>query len=148
MAANRQLRKTGRPLCRLKSDKRGDAVMIFISVLILIFGILMINFTGVTQLSISRQKIYNAVQDGLTIARGKSIAVDNKNVTFNANDARNRVLTSLANNNISVENLQVWYSNKRIYASGIATLGHLGVDTSKTERISFKYSLDVYKNFK
>jgi Flp pilus assembly protein TadG len=133
---------------RFAHDKRGDAMMIFIIMLIMIFGILTIDFTGATQTSTMRQKIYNAVQDGLTIAIGKSLAIDSKTLTLNVSDAKNRVLTSLSNNNINVKNLKVWYANNRIYASGTAVVGHLGVETSTTENIPFEYYVDVHRNFR
>jgi hypothetical protein len=133
---------------RFISDKRGDAMIIFIIMLIMIFGILTINFTGTTQTSTMRQKIYNAVQDGLTIARDRALSISIRDLKFNDTAAKNIVLTSLSNNNIQVKNLKVWYANNRIYASGVAIIGHLGVETSTTENIPFEYYVDVHRNFR
>jgi hypothetical protein len=133
---------------RFISDKRGDAMIIFIIMLIMIFGILTINFTGTTQTSTMRQKIYNAVQDGLTIARDRALSVSIRDMVFDGAAAKNIVLTSLSNNNIQVKNLKVWYADNRIYASGTAVIGHLGVETSTTENIPFEYYVDVHRNFR
>lgn len=129
-------------------DKRGDAMIVFIIMLIMIFGILTINFTGTTQTSTMRQKIYNAVQDGLTIARDKAIFAAGRDLQFNSTIAKNIVSVSLSNNNIRVKNLRVWYDSNRIYASGTAVVGHMGVETSTTENIPFEYYVDVHRNFR
>jgi hypothetical protein len=137
-----------RKLCRLANDRRGDAMIVFTIMLILIFGILVINFTGVVQTTAMRQKIYNAVQDGLTIARAKALKMQRGKTVLDETEAKKQVVKSLTSNNLPVKDLDVWYSNNRIYAGGKVIVNHLGVDTSTTETIPFEYSIEAHRNFR
>jgi Tfp pilus assembly protein FimT len=134
-----------RNICK---DKHGDAMLIFIATLALIFGIILINFTGVIQTSTMRQKIYNAVQDGLTLSRAQALKTNNKKVVFSKNTAKALITKCLNDNNMSVSSLNTWYSNNRIYASGKVGFKHLGAEVSTTRTIPFEYSIEAHRNFR
>jgi hypothetical protein len=117
-------------------DKRGDAMFIFIIFLFSLFGMMLIGFSDVTRASIMRQKLYNAVQDGLTLARD-CVRFEDGRLIFDRKEALGYVKKCLNDNNIKVESLDVWYSGGRIYASG-----------RTSEGTPFTYSIQVYKNFR
>lgn len=118
------------------TDIRGDAMLIFVIFLFSLFGMMLAGYSNITGLSITRQKLYNAVQDGLTLARALAIRMDGKNVIFDDKTAYILIQQSLANNRIQVTSLSTWYAGGRIYASGRTAQG-----------TAFKYSIQVHKNF-
>jgi hypothetical protein len=118
-------------------DKRGDAMFIFIIFLFSLFGMMLIGYSNITRVSITRQKLYNAVQDGLTLARAQAVKIEGNQVRFDNNRAYNLIKQSLDNNRIQVTSLSTWYSGGRIYASG-----------RTSEGTPFTYSIQVYKNFR
>lgn len=117
-------------------DTRGDALFIFIIFLFLFFGMMLIGYSNIARLSITRQKLYNAVQDGLTLARALAIRMNGKDMVFDDKTAHILIQQSLFNNRIRVTSLSTWYSGGRIYASGITADG-----------TPFRYSIQVHKNF-
>lgn len=118
-------------------DKRGDAMFIFIIFLFSLFGMMLIGYSNITRNSITRQKLYNAVQDGLTLARAQAVKIEGNQVRFDSNRAYSLIKQSLDNNRIRVTSLSTWYSGGRIYASG-----------HTSEGTPFTYSIQVYKNFR
>lgn len=118
-------------------DKRGDAMFIFIIFLFSLFGMMLIGYSNIVRASIMRQKLYNAVQDGLTLARAQAVKIEGNQVRFDNNRAYSLIKQCLDNNRIQVTSLSTWYANGRIYASG-----------RTSEGIPFKYSIQVYKNFR
>jgi Flp pilus assembly protein TadG len=118
-------------------DKRGDAMFIFIVFLFSLFGIMFIGYADITRASITRQKLYNAVQDGLTLARSQAVKIEGNKVRFDNNKAYSLIKQCLDNNRIRVKSLNTWYSGGRIYASG-----------RTSEGTPFTYSIQVYKNFR
>lgn len=117
-------------------DKRGDALFIFITFLMFMFGMMIIGQAQITDISVKRQKLYNAVQDGLTLARD-CVRFEDGRLIFDRKEALGYVKKCLNDNNIKVESLDVWYSGGRIYASG-----------RTSEETPFTYSIQVYKNFR
>jgi len=118
-------------------DKRGDAMFIFIIFLFSLFGMMLIGYTNIMRASIIRQKLYNAVQDGLTLARAQAVKIEGRQVRFDSDKAHSLIKQSLNNNRIQVTSLNTWYSSGRIYASG-----------RTSEGTPFTYSIQVYRNFR
>jgi len=118
-------------------DKRGDAMFVFIIFLLSLFGMMLIGYSNIVRASITRQKLYNAVQDGLTLARDGAIKFEDGRLIFIKKEALGYVKKCLNDNNIKVESLDVWYSGGKIYASGKTTDG-----------TPFTFSIQVYKNFR
>ncbi len=118
-------------------DKRGDALFIFITFLMFMFGMMIIGQAQITDISVKRQKLYNAVQDGLTLARAEAIRFNRNAVSFNRSKANSLIKQCLDNNKIEITSLDSWYSNGRIYASGKTSDG-----------TPFTFSMQTYRNYR
>jgi hypothetical protein len=97
---------------------------------------MLMGYSNVLRTSIARQKLYNAVQDGLTLARSEALKFSDGKIIFDSKVANALIKKCLLNNNIKVQSINTWYSEGRIYASGKTTDG-----------TPFTFSIETSKNF-
>lgn len=146
---------------KLLKDKKGDAMIIFIAFLILIFGIMTIYYSRVVQLAICRiqldnalaeagQKIKHTCFDAYEGPADFEHPFDARNLSFDAFNAQNIAQNTLISHGFIPHDITVTLggaTKPEINIKGKAEVPHLKINETSTTIIPFDYSVRLFKNY-